>query len=161
MLWKSVYVAEPGNCKGGRPNKNQHEHGAAGGWVGHQSEREESTGLSGGIRIHGQLECDALMVSEDYPKNAQDLPIINDNGKTSEVKHGTSAYAEVVLVIVHAIVESRHQAIHLDEANREAPLQVQINPASDEGSKGRSCVGGSWIGRLNQRSARVGQANQH
>lgn len=31
----------------------------------------------------------------------------HDNGKFSEVKHGTSAYAEVILMIVHAIVECR------------------------------------------------------
>ena len=77
----------------------------------------------------------------------------------AEVNHQTGADAEVVLVVVAAIVEGGQQEVGFDEAHREAGAGAQVEASAEVSGKGRAGVGGGRIGALDERATGVRQAD--
>ena len=78
----------------------------------------------------------------------------------SESHHQPRADAQVVLVVVDAVVEGGYEVVGLDKAHRKASAGAQVEAAAEVGGKSRARILRRRIRPLNQSSTGVRQAHQ-
>jgi hypothetical protein len=92
-----------------------------------------------GISIYCAYLPEALNPSADV----QEAPADSSSRKTfSKVQRHASAYAQVALVVVDAVVECGHEIVGFDKADGEAAAGVQVEASAEVRGKGRAGAGG-------------------
>src|SRR5580698_3295605 len=79
----------------------------------------------------------------------------------SESHNHTGADAEVVLVVVAAVVDSGYEIIGFDEADGEAATGFEVEASAEVGCEGCAGVCCAWICAFNQGSGRMHRAHQY
>ena len=93
-----------------------------------------------GISIHGAYLLEVQSPSVDFQ-----LAIADSSSRktlSSKVQSHANADAEIVLVVVDAVVEGGHQIVGFDKANGEAAAGVQVEASAEVRGKGRAGAGG-------------------
>jgi hypothetical protein len=81
--------------------------------------------------------------------------------KALEAHHHAGADAEVVLVVVGAVIEGGDEVVGFKEANRETAIGLQIEASADVGGEGCAGVSRAWIAAFNECAGRVRQARKN
>src|ERR1035441_45650 len=121
--------------------------------------RFESKSFLGGAYLFNAL----FSSTDDQGKTAKAryfFPFLPQSLPT-EVNYHAGTDAQVVLVIVDAIVEGSGEVVGFDQTHREALVDAQVEAAAQVGGKGRAGVGGGRTLAFDQASAGVRKAHQH
>jgi len=81
--------------------------------------------------------------------------------KALEAHHHAGADAEVVLVVVGAVIECGDEVVRFDETNRKMAIGFQVEASADVGGEGCAGVNRAWIAAFNECAGRVRQARKN